>query len=69
MEVSSKFHFSEIGKGWGPAILNTWRELYFIKEGQKSSTNSAPYWIAGSTNLSLEVQIGYDNYIANNLGI
>ena len=59
--------FLEIGNGWGPAVLDTQEEHDFIREGQKTFTNSLPYWIGGFTN-EPNATINYTEYIANNSG-
>ena len=59
--------FPEIGKGWAPAVLDTQEEFDFIRIGQKTFTNSAPYWIGGSTNEPNDTT-DYTKYIANNSG-
>ena len=61
--IGLDFIFSEIGNGWGPAILNTLDELYFIKEGQKSFCNSVSYWIGGSTNSQLNITLDYSDHL------
>ena len=59
---------SEIGDRWGPAVVNTTEEFYFIKEGQKSLSNSYPYWIGGSTDIEIGGHLILSDYIANNSG-
>ena len=59
--------FIEIGDGWRAAILNTSEELDFIREGQRSFSNSLPYWIGGSTNEPNAI-INYTEYITNSSG-
>ena len=65
--ISTYLYFSELGDGWAVAVLDTQDESNFIKEGQKSCKNSAPYWISGSTNF-YNAEINYTDYIANNSG-
>ena len=60
---------SEIGFGWRAAVLDTQEEYDLIREGQKSFSNSVPYWIGGSANFSSNVMINYTDYIANDSGI
>ena len=60
---------TEIGNGWETAVLNTEEEYDFLKQGQRSFSNSLPYWIGGSTNsTNLEDTIEYSDYIENNSG-
>ena len=59
--------FPEIGTGWAPAVLNTKEELYFLREGQKSFSSSAPYLIGGSTDQN--DSFPYNSYRKNNTGI
>ena len=59
---------SEIGDGWGPTVVNTEEEYAFIKEGQRSLSNSYPYWINGSTDTEIGGKLNFSNYIANNSG-
>ena len=58
-----------MGDEWFPAVLDTEEEHNFIKEGQRTFTNSAPYWIAGSTNSQPDDVIQYFNYSMDNSGI
>ena len=63
-------HFSDIGMGWEPAVLDTKEEFDFIREGQKNFTNSAPYWIGGTTDSDKEQSIWFNfpDYLADNSG-
>ena len=56
--------------GWEPAVLDTKQEHDFIKEGQKSFINSAPYWISGSTDTDKKQYIWFNfpDYLADNSG-
>ena len=40
--------FSDLGNGWRPAYFENRHEQDYIKQGQKTLRNSAPYWINGS---------------------
>ena len=55
--------FLEIGDGWRAAILNTSEEHDFLREGQKSFSDSVPYWIDGFTNFSSDAMITYTDII------
>ena len=68
--VQNIYHFSDIGNGWQPAILETEEEHNFIKEVQKSFINSVPYWIGGSTDIDIEryLWFNFPNYIGDNTG-
>ena len=59
-------YISEFGNEWQPAILDTEEEYDFIREGQKSFSNSVPYWIGGSTDSNDTVE--YNDYIADSSG-
>ena len=61
-------YFTEIGYGWGPATINTIEEYNFIREGQKTFSNSYFYWINGSTDLKRGKTLDFSDYIANNSG-
>ena len=61
-------HCLEIGQGWETAVLDTQEEYDFIREGQKSFIDSASYWISGSTNLEIDTEFNYTDYIGNNSG-
>ena len=47
--MSTKLFLSGIGFGWNPAIINSQRELDFIKENQKQLINEYSYWLGGSS--------------------
>ena len=40
--------FSDIGIGWRPANIDNSDEQDYIRQGQKTLSNSTPYWINGS---------------------
>ena len=59
----------EIGNGWAPAVLDTEEEHDFVRISQKIYTNSASYFIGGSTNqTNPSARFNYGDYIANNSG-
>ena len=57
-----------IGYGWGPAVLDSAVELDFLRQGQKSFSNSNPYWIGGSVNSAVDTDITYSDYIGTDSG-
>ena len=62
------FHL-EIGNGWKLAVLDSEEEYEFLRQGQRSFINNAPYWIDGSANATLNEVFSYVDYIANKAGI
>ena len=42
---------SGLGYGWGPAILETEREISFVVQAQKGFNNIRSYWIGGFTDI------------------
>ena len=67
-KVKLNFFPSEIGDGWGPAVLNLQQEHDFIREGQKTFSSSRTYWIGGSVNAESNVKIAYSDYLQNDSG-
>ena len=62
-----------MGEGWAPAVLNTRKEMEFVREGQRGFSDSRNYWIGGRTNVRrrsfeypdyIPQQITLDGYIA-----
>ena len=41
-------YFSDLGDGWGPAVLETEVEHDFIRQSERGLTNAQNYFIAGS---------------------
>ena len=60
--------FTEMGYGWGAAGINTKEEYNFIREGQKTFSNSYFYWMNGSTDIEQRKILNFADYIANNSG-
>ena len=44
-------HFQDLGLGWEPAILNTSREILYIRQAQRGFSDAKSFWIGGSTNV------------------
>ena len=61
-------YFTEIDYGWGAASINTKEEYSFIREGQKTFSNSYFYWMRGTTNIKQGKIFNLSDYIANNAG-
>ena len=57
-----------MGEGWKTAVLENSDEYDFVAEGQKSFSDSFPYWIGGSTNSESNTTIEYTDYIINDAG-
>ena len=57
--------FSGLGNGWRIVVLGTQEEYDFIREGQRSFNSSAPYWIGGSANTTLNEVFSYSYYMAS----
>ena len=43
------YYILELGGGWSPTILETEREMMFIREAQKGFSDARSYWIGGFT--------------------
>ena len=48
-------------------VFNNQEEYDFVRESQKTLSNSVPYWIGGSTNQP-SATFNYSLYIGNNSG-
>ena len=48
---------SEIGTGWGPAIIDSTTELIFIGEHHNKLCNNGSFWIGGSTLADGEIEL------------
>ena len=57
--ITVALHFSELGSGWKPAVLETKSEHDFIRASQKGLSDAGDYFIAGS---ALPVQTGSFQY-------
>ena len=61
-------YFSGIGEGWRATVLSSQEEYEFIREGQKSFCDSAPYWLGGTTNILKDNEAEYSDYLPNSSG-
>ena len=57
------FVLSEIGTGWGIAMMNSSVELEFIGKHHKMLNNNVSYWIGGAT--LAEGNINYSDYMVH----
>ena len=48
--------------------MNNEVELDFLRQGQKSFSNSDAYWIGGSVNAEHDTDISYSDYLDNESG-
>ena len=65
----NKIFSSDIGDGWGTAVLDTYEEYLLINHGVSSFINSVPFWTGGSTNSDQDESLQYNfDYMANDSG-
>ena len=57
---------SELGDGWGLAIIDSPVELIMIREIQKKMDDDNSYWTGGSTNAREHDSVTYFDYYQNN---
>ena len=63
-----RFELSELGDGWGPSIINSEEELYFIWSRELQVQELAGYvGIGGSTNVPIG-SFHYPHYRSNDTG-
>ena len=66
--ISQCIFISELGNGWGSALLESEAELNFIKEADRNISNAKSHWIGGSTNNCCVLDIDHSDYIPDNTG-
>ena len=64
----SLHYLSDLGNGWGLAVLDTEEELAFIRESQNNLNNVQNYWIDGSTDRESSRIAQYSQYLSNGSG-
>ena len=63
-----KLYFSDIGCGWGPAVLNEEREIYIIREAVNGSYDNRRYWIGGTSDDPHDSIILHSDYYTDRSG-
>ena len=69
MKMSKILTYISLEIDMAPAVIETEEELDFLREGQKSFTDSTPYFLGGSTDYQRGSSIPYANYSVHDLGI
>ena len=65
--ITIGIYFTDLGHGWGPAVIDSLNEVRFIQENQKRLTDERSYWIGGSTNSEPGI-ITYADYLLTATG-
>ena len=68
MDFLCELYSAELGNGWGSATLETTNEYDFVKQGQRSFHKSDPYWMGGTTDMTLGATVTFSDYIHGNSG-
>ena len=59
---TNNYSIPELGHGWSVAILETERELLFIREAQKTFSDVRSFWVGGFTDLDPDSTVPYSDY-------
>ena len=67
-EPMSNLYFKDLGNGWAPAVLDSEKELNFIRGGQERNRELGSYFIGGSTDAKEGKTLNYADIYTNRSG-